>query len=131
MPKLEVATDEIFACEKCGTTAPPICRHHKGNDAYLARWNQGIRGNYRRYLDCCRLCHDCHRDIHWIYYVKITKFWVDRTPRGARNIRARCIRLCDRWLAGKTIKVPKMTKEFRLNFDRWLTERDMNGAASR
>ena len=119
--KLTLNLAEGKVCAKCGMAEPPIFRHHKGNDAYLAHFDKRISFNYDRYLDCAYLCFDHHCEIHWLYEQRLIRFWVDWTPNGAQRMRKKCLDLCNKWLKGR-IKSSRIPKEFREQFIRSFEE---------
>lgn len=52
--------------------------------------------------------------IHYIYEPYIGR-WVNRTVKGAGIMRARLIKVCDDWLAGK-IKTPEVPITYEAQF---------------
>jgi len=106
-------------CNKCHKRKP-IYRHHKGFDSFLGHYNKGIGRNYLKWLDCVRLCEDCHCEIHFIYE-RYTDNWVNRSPRGATIFRAVLIGVCDDWLAGR-IRPPSVPKVYRKRFHQSLLD---------
>lgn len=83
-------------CAKC-RSRKAVLRHHKGCDKYLGRFNPWIRKNYWKFIECVRLCNECHEEIHRLY-LPLFRF-PHRTPRDAAVMRKRLIKLCDLWLA--------------------------------
>lgn len=119
---MKVDTTGIRYCAKCGSTAPPLFRHHKGCDGLLGRYNRGIAANYHRWLDCILLCLEHHCEIHYIYNKQVLNKWLNRTPSGARRIRRHLIKVCDKWLEGKMkpVEVPaEYRAEFEDRFETW------------
>lgn len=120
MTRLTVKTSDVWGCRKCGRNVETF-RHHKGNDGLLKLYNKRIARQYYDYLDCVRLCQDCHCEIHYLYDKLILRYWLDKTPRGANTIRKRCIKLADRWLAGD-VEAPEIPEEFKQGFSESLEE---------
>lgn len=105
---------EIHHCAKCHSL-DDVCRHHKGHDSFIGRFNRKVDRDYKRYLDSVHLCHECHCIIHF-NYLPIIKRHKDFSPAGALRLRQKLIHLCNQWLTGKVkLKVP--TDEFRRNFN--------------
>jgi hypothetical protein len=131
MRRISLDTTEVRACAKCGTSQPPLYRHHKGFDSMLGVYNRSIGFQYYQYRDCVILCYGHHLEIHYIYQKTVDQ-WVDRSPRGAVRIRKVFIGICDQWLQGK-IKTPRIPKTFALKFktslDEW--EKSTDGRAER
>lgn len=106
-------------CNKCHKRRS-IYRHHKGMDSFLGYYNRAIGYRYYKWLDCVRLCEDCHCEIHFIYERYVAN-WVNRTPRGATRFRAVLIGVCDDWLAGR-VKSPTIPKVYRKRFHKSLLD---------
>lgn len=113
--RITVDTSEAFEteCNKCHQRKS-IYRHHKGFDSLTGLYNKAIGYRYYKWLDCVRLCEDCHCEIHFIYE-RYVKNWVNRTAKGAKQFRDVLIGVCDDWLAGR-IKSPTVPKAFRKQF---------------
>lgn len=118
MPRLRLDLSEVrpTRCVKCNRKGHALFRHHKGNDAFLARFNRQIGLDYDKYLDCVYLCNRDHMVIHFIYE-PICQAWENYSPKGAWRLRAKLIDLCDLWLAGK-IANPVIPKEYRVLWQR-------------
>lgn len=133
MRSVAISTEDIRkVCEKCGTSAPPIFRHHKGCDGLLGRFSKNILRRYHEWLDCVYLCMDCHCAIHFIYE-RWFKNWMNYTPGGANKLRGILIGVCDDWLADrlKTPTVPKKyQREFRKSHAIWLKKVEKSATGS-
>lgn len=105
-------------CEKCNTVGKMISRHHMGYDSLVALYNKKIRDTYHLFEKCCRLCDECHMEIHWLYLpiVRRHKNW---SPSGVLNLRARLIQVCKKWLKGEYQLLTPVSSEFR---QKWTTD---------
>ena len=123
--KVQINTEEVYACSFPNCKRTPVYRHHKGCDNFIGRFNRSIMAQYYLYLDCVNVCDKHHMMIHYCYG-RIIKAHVDFTPSGVLVLRTKLIEYCDRLLAGKA-KLRKPSKEFvkewRRRRRRWLRMR--------
>jgi hypothetical protein len=106
-------------CAKCHRQLP-LARHHKGCEAMWLRWFSHRRrtqrykdyeARYNRFeeRDIIRLCKNCHRTIHNLYFV-IIGHWAlesgeslhDWSWADAEKLMAHLRKVCDEWL-GKVV----------------------------
>lgn len=92
-------------CRKCNGRA--TVNHHKGCDKYLSRFNNWIKNNYEKWLDCVRLCDRCHSEIHAVYALYFPVF-THNTPDKATSMRTFFIKRCNWWLSDNKSKAPQL-----------------------
>lgn len=120
-PRIQIDLTNAITCHgPACSNAQDVCRHHKGFDSLIGRYNSGVASRYLLYLDCVPLCPECHCLIHY-HYQKLVRSHRDWSASGVLKLRAKLIKYCDKWLAGN-LKLKRPPKKFKQQFMRGYRE---------